>query len=429
MKPTRRTLLKWMAATPLTLAGCRSDPNNGRQKPVVIRSSHWGSARDASMWEDLARNFNARQSRIRVKLEHIVGQNYHTKMIAMRIGNCAPDVVAADDEQFRQLADAGVYEDLNPWLARTPEIRPEDYYTQFWESWNVDGTQYALPILGMCLLLYYNKDHRRAAGLSPDPKPDWTWDAFLHDAVVLTRDLDGDGRLDQFAIPRLTWFYCLQWIWSAGGNDMDPQRTHYTFDTPEAKRGFQFHYDHLHKYKVCPQMSDLPNMSTEAVFLTGKVSMIYNGAWWLSEARRAKNFEWDIAHMPLGPVRRSTRATCEAIAITPTTPYKEEAWEWIKFILSEEGQRIVVRHGRGVPAKRSVARALFADPKTPQHEERFLEALDTYARNSMLHKNFMATETVFNREWDRVYLGKITIDEFVARTLPEVNRIIRGEEL
>lgn len=381
------------------------------------------------MWEDLARAFNARQSRIHVKLEHIAGQNYHTKMIAMRIGNCAPDVVAADDEQFRQLAAAGVYTDLNPFLARDSRIHRDLCYRQFWDSFHVDGKQFALPYLGMCLLLYYNKDHRRAAGLSPDPKPDWTWDDFNHDAVALTRDLDGDGRVDQFGLVRLSWFYCLQWIWSAGGTDMDVRQTRYLFDTPEAKRGFQFHYDHLHKYKICPQMSDLPNMSTEAVFLTGKASMVYMGAWWLSEARKAKNFEWDIAHMPTGPVTRATRSTCEGIAITPETPYKEEAWEWIKFILSEEGQRIIARRGRGVPAIRSVARALFVDPKTPQHEERFLEALDAYARNSSLHRYFMATEAVFNREWDRVYLGKINIDEFVARTLPEVNRILRGEEL
>ncbi len=381
------------------------------------------------MWQDLARTFNARQSRIHVKLEHIVGQNYHTKMIAMRVGNCAPDVVAADDEQFRQLATAGVYADLGPFLARDKTLSRDICYPQFWDSFNMDGTQYAIPYLGMCLLLFYNKDHRRSAGLSPDPNPDWTWDEFNHDAVALTRDLDGDGRKDQFAITRLSWFYCLQWIWSAGGDDMDPQHTRYTFDTPEAKRGFQFHYDHMHKYKVCPQMSDLPNMSTEAVFLTGKVSMIYNGAWWLSEARKAKNFEWDVAHMPIGPVCRATRSTCEGIAITPQTPYKEEAWEWIKFILSEEGQRIVANHGRGVPAIRAIARDLFVDPKTPQHEERFLDALDAYARNSSLHKRFMATEVVFNREWDRVYLGQINVEEFVARTLPEVNSILRGEDL
>ena len=101
---------------PLALAGCRA-PERGAGQPVVIRSSHWGMVQDARMWQDLARTFNARQSRIHVKLEHIVGQNYHAKMIAMRVGNCAPDVVAADDEQFRQLASAGVYEDLGPFLA------------------------------------------------------------------------------------------------------------------------------------------------------------------------------------------------------------------------------------------------------------------------------------------------------------------------
>ena len=279
----------------------------------------------------------------------------------------------------------------------------------------MDGKQYAIPYLGMCLLLYYNKDHRRSAGLSPDPSPDWTWDEFNHDAIALTRDIDGDGRIDQFAITRLSWFYCLQWIWSAGGSDMDAGHTRYTFDTPEAKRGFQFHYDHMHKYKVCPQMSDLPNMSTEAVFLTGKVSMIYNGAWWLSQARLAKNFEWDVAHMPIGPVCRATRSTSEGIAITPQTPYKEEAWQWINSSSATKGSRSSLSTGEEFPPS-----AAWRGPSSPTPRPRSMRSVSSKPSMHMpatapCTSALWRTEAVFNREWDRVYLGQIDIIRVCGR--------------
>jgi multiple sugar transport system substrate-binding protein len=221
----------------------------------------------------------------------------------------------------------------------------------------------------------------------------------------------------------------MQWIWGAGGTDMNPQMTHYTFDTPEAKRGFQFHADQILRYRVCPQVSDLPNMTTESMFFTGKVSMVYTGAWWLSQVRQAKNLDWDVAHMPIGPVRRSTRATSEGLAISPQSLHKKEAWAWIKFVLSDEGQEVIARHGRGIPSVRRVALRTFADPKTPQHEERFLEALDGYAQISSMHKHWMETNTVLDREWDRVCLGKITVDDFVRITVPITDAIIRGDDL
>jgi multiple sugar transport system substrate-binding protein len=337
-------------------------------------------------------------------------------------------VLAADDEQFRQLAKNGLYADLTPLIAADREVQPARFYRSLWDSFRVGEKQYALPYIGNCLLVFYNRDHRRAAGLTPDPDPNWDWDGFNRDAVALTRDLDGDGRTDQFGLNRLTWFYCLQWVWDAGGTDMDPSMTRYVFDTPEAKRGFQFHYDHMHKWKVCPMTGDLPNMNAESMFLTGKVSMVIAGSWWLVQAARAKNFEWDVAAMPRGPVARTTRVTGEGIAISPQCKHRREAWEWVKFVAGQEGQAIFAKYGRGIPSFRDMARSRYPNPRTPQHEERFLDAME-YARISSLHEHFIATEAVFNREWDRLTLGQLTVEEWIKKTLPEVNAIIRGEDL
>jgi ABC-type glycerol-3-phosphate transport system substrate-binding protein len=155
--------------------------------------------------------------------------------------------------------------------------------------------------------------------------------------------------------------------------------------------------------------------------------MFLTGSWWLVQCRQSKTLDWDIAPMPIGPLTRTTRCTTEGLAISPQSKYKAEGWEWIKFVLSDEGQAVFARHGRGAPSVRRVAATLFPDPRTPQHEERFLEALDNYCRIGSLHSRWNETEAVFNREWDRVAMKQSTIDDFIRIALPEANAIVRGE--
>src|SRR5262249_57487264 len=113
--------------------------------PVVIRSSFWGMAQDARVWQELARRFNARQHRIRVQLEHITGQDYHAKLLAMTVGRCAPDVMASDDEPFRNLAINGVFEDLNPYLAQDKDCALKNFYPAFSATFLVAAHHSALP--------------------------------------------------------------------------------------------------------------------------------------------------------------------------------------------------------------------------------------------------------------------------------------------
>ena len=420
----------WILAAAITLVpwlpGC--DRVEADDRTVEIRFTFWGKAQEARIWEKLADRFHQKQDGVRVKLEHITGWNYHAKVLAMTLGRCAPDVLSADDEQFRQLASSGLYENLSPYVERDLKAEARDTYPVFWNSFRIEDRQYSIPFIGNCLLVFYNRDLRRAAGLSPDPNPDWDWDEFNRDDKALTRDLNGDGRTDQFGLNRLSWFYCLQWVWSAGGTDMDADMSRYTFDTPEATRGLKFHYDQMHKLKVCPGQSDLPNMNWEAQFLTQKVASIVTGSWWLLQARQARNIDWDVAPMPIGPVKRATRATAEGLSISPQSKHKAESWQWIKFLLSDEAQSILGKSGRGIPARRTMALKSFAFPETPQHEEYFLQAMDRYSHRSSLHSKWMATEQqVFNPEWDRVYAGQITIEEWVKNTQPRAHKMMRED--
>jgi len=107
--------------------------------------------------------------------------------------------------------------------------------------------------------------------------------------------------------------------------------------------------------------------------------------------------------------------------------HKEAAWEWIRFVTGEEGQRIIAGFNRGMPARRALAEELFPKPNTPQHEERFLEAM-RYARVQRIPVRFGENNVAITREWDLMLLGKRTPEQVAANIQRDVDRIMAQPE-
>jgi multiple sugar transport system substrate-binding protein len=391
---------------------------------TIIRFSCWGQSAELAVWKTLIKEFNASQKRIFVRLEHSEGTGYPNKMMAMMAGRCAPDVMAFDDEPFPQFAQYGVFEDLGPYMERDPEMGREHFFPIFLKSFEYRGRQYGLPYDGASMLIYFNRDMFRAAGL-PDPPRDWTWSDFQRICRKLTADSDGDGRLDHFGITWTGWMNAFIWIWEAGGDELNAAKTRAVIDSPKAIEGIQFQYDLTHRYHVSPRATDLPGMTADGMFFSGNVGMTISGAYFQAYAREIKSFEWDIAPAPIGPAGRFTRLTADGITIWSHSPHKKEGWEWIRFLLTDHGQRRIASLGRGIPSRIKIASdPSFLRPDTPQHEERILESV-SYSRLQPINEKWTETKVVLDREWDLLMYGKKSPRE-VAHTLAKDMNAILG---
>ena len=411
------------------LAGCQtSQAQDGR---TTLRFTYYGTVDDLQAWDDLVTRFEAENPDLRIKQEHIAGQAYNSKLMAMTVGNVAPDVMFSDDEYFSEMAVNGLFEPLDSYLAREPSLSPDHFYTPFYETWNWNGVQWAVPSHGHCLVIYYNRELLRDANL-PDPPADWTWDDFVAYGKKLTIDRDGNGRPEQFGALFPSWAHSLSWIWSMGGEFISPDRQRCLLDSPRAIAGLDFQYQQLQRHHMVPSIGELPGMHIDAMFMNGKVAMALHGTWWLDQAKNAPNLQWDVQHLPLAPNpdypegHRETRATCEGLAISSRSQHKEEAWRWIKFILSDPSQELLAHYGRGIPAIRAVAERAFPNPDTPQREEVFLEAME-YARPQNVHPRFVETMVVFNREWDLMRLGERNTADACRIVAQEINAILQEE--
>jgi multiple sugar transport system substrate-binding protein len=416
---TRHALpLLLAAALLLAPAGCGK-----RDTRTVVRFSFWGLKDDVALWSKLAQEFEARHPGIHIKLEHVADLSYQDKIMTMLVGRVAPDIILFDDEPFPHFAQYGVFEDLGPYMARDPGLRHPDIWPLFLKSFQYRGRQLCLPWDGHTVLVYYNRDLFRAAGVR-EPWRGWTWDDFVDTARKLTLDRDGDGRLDQFGCTYLNWLNGMAFIWEAGGEVYNRDMTRCTVDRPQAITGIRFNQDLVVKYRVAPRSIDLPGMAAEDMFYTGHVAMMVGATYAKPLLRITRGLNWEVAHMPAGPAGVATRLTCDGIGLWKESRHKQEGWEFIRFLLSDYGQRRVALLDRGLPAVRHIAWGKeFTRPDTPQHEERFLEAMD-YARLQPLNEQWDESKVVWDREWDLLMLQGKPANRVARDIARQINAIL-----
>ncbi|HTR82119.1 MAG TPA: extracellular solute-binding protein [Bacteroidota bacterium] len=187
--------------------------------------------------------------------------------------------------------------------------------------------------LGNHLTLVYNKKL-----LKVPPKTDVE---LIADGERLTKDLDGDGRPDQFG---LVWnytepFFFIPFMSGFGGWVMD-DKGNPTLDSKGTIEGLKFIQELRDKYKIIPREADY-NIA-DILFKDGKAAMIINGDWSWSGYQKAGI---DIGVAPL-PKIVSTGLWCspmispKGFSINANVTGEKKKWtvELLKFLLSPSNE-------------------------------------------------------------------------------------------
>ncbi len=388
-------LLALVALASATLGGCLRPADSRRE----LRFCFFGGYEEWRLWKGMAAEFEAANPDIRLKLLYWPGANYEDKLKLVMAAGTAPDVMSLQDEPFPAYSKLGQFEDLGPYMARAGDEYAEDrYFETALPTFRWSGKQYAIPWNGGQLMVYYNRRLFREAGL-PDPPPvNWSLETFTEYAKKLTRDRNGDGRIDQFGYEIATnWMYCLiPYIWLYGVDIIDPEMKHCTLEDPRAIAAMQWLRDLRYLHRAAPTSAEFTG-ATGAIFMTGNLGMEINGPWRLPFMRET-DLDWDIWHMPVGPTgERWTRGTYDGLAIYKNSPNKEQAWRFIRFATGERGQLLVAGAGRAIPPRKSAAHSpAFLRPDTPQREDLFLEGMK-YFRTQRIPLRWAEMNVVLTR--------------------------------
>ena len=142
--------------------------------------------------------FEAANPDIDLVVEIMDATSYARKLPVMIASGTAPDLFEAGLERaasFGSYAEKGAYVDLMP-LVERDGVNLDDWFPEVIASCYYDGVLYNLPKkLNSPACVHINLDLLDAAGI-PYPTRDWTWADALEMARAMTKDFDGDGRID-----------------------------------------------------------------------------------------------------------------------------------------------------------------------------------------------------------------------------------------
>jgi multiple sugar transport system substrate-binding protein len=279
-------------------------------------------------------------------------------------GKC-PDVLMAWEFTYSGLAERGVLLDLNSMLAHDKMFATElkaDSVPSLYETFTYNGGQYAFPEQWSGNYLFYNKTLFAEAGVHPPPgrwNETWTFDEFLDAAMALTKR-DRSDRVTQWGFVD-TWapyYSALLFGMNNGVPWSNPRMnpTHLNFDDAAFIEGIQFYADLANRHGVAPTASEAQSMATTDLFTSGHAAMALGGHWRYQTLDRAKDLDFDIAVLPIGPKGHAAHSNIgtTGLAIAASSPRKKQAWEFLKFAAGPVGQAVTAESGLFVPVLRSV---------------------------------------------------------------------------
>ncbi len=340
--------------------------------------------RALGVWEDLealSRDFEKDNPGVEVQLlEQAGASTADDKIKFMLAGDLPLDVMRVDIGELAAFLDENALFDLDPYFSKDPTWRPDDYFRQPIDALrDARGHLFGLPSTFTPYVLYCNLDLLARAGLGR-PKPDWTWDDFLRYARATTKDLDGDGKPDQFGISLTQWLQAVvPWIWQNGGELIDATNTKSRLGEPAVVDALQFLNTLLHVERVSSFDATFENQLSQGLFQAGRAAFFGpTGYWETWRFKHIKDFRWDVVPLPRGK-RAATSIAMQAYVVPRTSREPELAYRYIRALGSDRWQRVLAKIGNGVPAIKSAAQSdAFLKPDTPPESEQvFLDVLST----------------------------------------------------
>ena len=259
----------------------------------------------------------------------------------------APDVIHIDGPMVYPYCNEGYLLDLGSLIGQEEGDFLGGFYESHIELCRYKGRTYALPDTVQAVVPMYNMKLFREAGLDPDKFPT-DYDEFLESLKKLTKDTNGDGRIDQWGISVVgdkTSSFFMRFcnvFWSFGGDFMNEDMTASYLNNPDSIAGFKYYIELYTKHGVIPPgIAQTHAQDMRVMFAEEKVAIMGGEhASTIVDLREDLTRE-DVARLfgiTSWPVKKThvTFVYPHLWAISAYTKVPKEAWDFLKFLTSTE---------------------------------------------------------------------------------------------
>jgi multiple sugar transport system substrate-binding protein len=195
-----------------------------------------------------------------------------------------------------------------------------------------NGSFFAMPNVLNSVVLWYNKDLLKKAGLEP-PK---TWDEFLNAAKALTKD-GVYGTLVTSSKTHVTQHTLYSLMLTNGADIVDRETGNkVVFDSPETVETLAY-YKELSKYSP-PGATGYDRPEAQAAMTTGKIAMWIYGSWLSGALREAGEDVFNQFGVAPVPTKKGNGAFMgnTSYIVFKDAKHKAEAKDFLKFLMQDQ---------------------------------------------------------------------------------------------
>lgn len=354
MKLTRQRMIQivWVIILALVLSACFVFSSRKHILHLgVFAGSNW-DVPGTSVYEivdDVIDRFEKSHPGVEVVYESGIRKDDYSEWLAGKLlEGELPDVFMVLDQDFSSLARLGALKNLSP---MDFVLDQEVFYPTALAAGQWEGTQYALPYESNPQFMFVNLTLLENEGIQK-PEAGWTLGDLYAISKQVTKDLDGDGHLDQFGIYNYSWQDAME----AYGK------------SPFSSNGREANLldeDVQHAIEYAYQLNGLADQETisQNDFDKGRVAFspmsyaeyrTYKPYPW--RVKKFSEFEWTIIPMP-GFIEGSSSAHADSLlmSMSSRTTHVQEAWDLMTlFACDEKTQLMISEKSQGLPSLASI---------------------------------------------------------------------------
>ena len=335
----------------------------------VVKIWHWMTDRQAA-FEQLSKKY-FEQTGVKVVFETYAPTDvYKNKITAAASGKLLPDVFnpISDKRELASYINAGYIADLT-------DAMNDGWKDVFFEKslvqnsfpegneWNVKPGIYGVPLDVSTLMIYYNKDLFKQAGLDPENPPQ-TWNEFIEAGKKL-RDAGIQPFVSGFGESWLIGSFASSYQWSLFGKQG-------IIDTIEGK--IPYTDDRWLKiFKLFEEMKDnkmfasgivtMVNKDAERTFAIGKAAMALNGSWGVNVYKSMNpNLNYDIMYPPSLPDAQYPLLVFggdgSSLFVNAMSPRKDKAIAFLRWFTQKDQQIFLAKETLNIPSNKDAAQDL-----------------------------------------------------------------------
>lgn len=360
--------------------GCGAPTGNSVSKPsevnlhpdenvtATLRVAVENYTAEKKIISEIGEILTAKYPNVTVKIETISGGISSQYATWFRNKN-VPDILVNNSFDMFTLSDKGLLSDLTPYLeaeAADPESTFDinDYYESYIKMGqaNFDGEQYMIPRSADRVVCHYNKAIFKAAGVDMSlVRNGWTWDDFMTVCATLRKYYDSQDSMKAYTLvdPYFTWEAVYNPIFESYGVEYYDENGEVALESAATENALKFIKSIIdNKYASRPSVEQAGMAGNKGCMLFHSQAaslMATELSVYYPDAEKVSDY-YDVVTMPVIPGHEKIGCGAAGYSVYDGSENKDLAWQFLKILLSKEGQNIMADSGSNyVPVRKDMA--------------------------------------------------------------------------